>query len=1018
MSETFAKKYWKEFEELSLEFIKSQYKDSSAQCVHTSFIKDGGFDGSLSINLTKQDSPFVHNILSLIEAKLRTESNVNIHDFAASIIAAYNSSAHILYVISNKNFTDETYRITDSFSKKVNLIIHLINGKEVMEWIQKNRIKISNAEFYNGLISSIELSTSKPNKTINKHKIDQESTLIITQNDSNIPEKIFGENVILAKEKIYNIISNLEHNHRLVVLYGPSGTGKTTVVNNIAYEIQKNNFIFSILDGESFNAKSLRTIYLWVLESLWGIDPTKAYSVNNIADFVNLICNSSDTNCDDNIKQVISDIFEINNNKLIEKSDLYTAYLLRYLEQILKKRRGNNRSILAFRNLHRLDNDSLEFLLPLIKCLKDNKVGLIIELDSLNSISPQNENWKTFHNLFKHFSKEESYFEMEDFTKEDAIEYLCKKIPGLSLKYYEYIIKHIGLRPAFLKYAIDWLNINRIVVCNKSKSYYTIAKPNEFFNGITPNQNIKIIEDIFRYYQSPFIRNNEYYIAAFEATILMDGSLKYEYLECLFDDDKIDEIKQDLLDSGMYYQTNSEIIIKNSLVFNAIKRVSLSSYRQSVAKKLYKHLCRLDSSEFIESKKSDLLEELKEWTHLYSFSLTTGYKYFQKSEYQKSIKFFSKCRKCYPQLVSIDHYEYLKILYSELFAFHKIGLGAQQKELFNVYKTHLKMEKRIRKNAVNESFIMLEKMFIARLSSKDEQYDKAVSMMKYAKQEYGKIPVELYVESCFVFALIEKKYISLDSAIDFLEEEKNNLPDSITLNIEFLSHKAAKYLNSKPEKALQFYNEIVQYSGLSKHYTKSIGHAYVDILTCYLLLENWEAFEESYEHALEYVKTNALIAEEGRIYNLDGIYFWIKKEMDLSRDSFMDSQFYLGLAHNINNLVIAKINYIGMLIEYMKCDEAILECSVASQLLFKAFSALFQQVQITKNYKIREYIGLLTLINYCRMLHQEDLVSLLLEKTSISEINEHYRLLSEGIYPKDVFENTCIVHSGIIALTR
>ena len=40
MENTFAQKFWKDFELLSLEYIREQYKDTSAKCIHTSFIKD------------------------------------------------------------------------------------------------------------------------------------------------------------------------------------------------------------------------------------------------------------------------------------------------------------------------------------------------------------------------------------------------------------------------------------------------------------------------------------------------------------------------------------------------------------------------------------------------------------------------------------------------------------------------------------------------------------------------------------------------------------------------------------------------------------------------------------------------------------------------------------------------------------------------------------------------------------------------------------------------------------------
>lgn len=186
-----------------------------------------------------------------------------------------------------------------------------------------------------------------------------------------------------------------------------------------------------------------------------------------------------------------------------------------------------------------------------------------------------------------------------------------------------------------------------------------------------------------------------------------------------------------------------------------------------------------------------------------------------------------------------------------------------------------------------------------------------------------------------------------------------------------------------------------------------------------MLSENWKEFDKLYPEVLEYIQTNAQYAEEGRIYNLDGLYYWIKKELELSEQSFYDSQFYLGLTKNKNNAVLARINLVGLLIARNKLDEATLECEVASELLLDIHGILFQQIANSKNYqKHREYIGLLALIDYCRQLKKFEICSFLLKNTSIEAVKSHAESLSQGTYPKEVFENTCIVHAGIITLTR
>lgn len=340
MKNSFAQKYWKEFELLAINYIQDQYKDFSAKCIHTSFIGDGGYDGSISSNLTKNNSPFIHEILSLIEAKLRTESNINIHDFAASIIAAYNASANILYVVSNKNFTKETYNITNTFSNKVNLRICLVDGKYILNWLKNQKVPSNKRNFYKKLIASIEEKNSEDNEiNTNFETNDKKNSFedILPGTTCIHAEEIYGEKVCSIKKEICTLLKDTRADYRLAVLYGQAGTGKSALLSNIGQDLQQNDFLFSILDGDSEEAKSIRTIYLWVLRAIWGIDPTKIYSAENVSEFVYMICVSAGIEVDISIHQTITEIFDCSSEQLIAKSDLYTAYLLRYLEQILEK---------------------------------------------------------------------------------------------------------------------------------------------------------------------------------------------------------------------------------------------------------------------------------------------------------------------------------------------------------------------------------------------------------------------------------------------------------------------------------------------------------------------------------------------------------------------------------------------------------------------------------------------------------------------------------------------------------
>lgn len=1021
MENTFAKKFWKEFELLSLEYIKDQYKDTTAQCIHTSFINDGGYDGSISLNLTKEDAPFVNEVLNLIEAKLRTDKNITIHDFAASIIAAYNFSAHTLYVVSNMNFTEGTQKITETFSNKVNLKIILINGTYLLKWIEDTRKDNGKDLFISELINSIKNIPSKSDitKYEKKHYAQIENnTDIFMDNIYLQPEKLFGSNAKNIKEDIVKIMEHTGNLDRIVILTGDVGTGKSTVMTNVGFELQQKDFIFNVLDSDNEDILSIRNVFLWVLKSLWGIDPYKIYSSENISEFIDLICISAGANIDSNIKDTIKEVFDLDIHSYWAKSDLYTTYLLKYLNIILEKRCGKNRTVLAFKNLHRAEQSVLDFIIALIGCLIKNNVGLIIELAPIEVNLNAKNNWETGRNALLHFEQSGHKFELFDFKREDAWDYLSEKLPGVADCYYEYIISHIGLKPVFLHYTIKWLELHDIVLSDKSGNYYTIAKPDEFFNGITPDQNLRILEDIIYYYQSVISDEQEIIIELFELTLLLDGAISYSLIKEMYSFN-YKMIMQRLLDTGLFMQTPSGIAVNHELVLSALSRTSKLSYKICVAYKLYNNLEILQDEEFIRCKKAELLIIMKQWDEFAILAVQIGKNAFENGDYKKCIKYLSLYRKHYINFSKKNENQLLYVMYQELFAYEKMSRVKDAKELFQSFQQQIQLIRGLYKKEPDIYILTLEKLYISRYADSASQYNKAMDMLSFAKKNHDYISMELYDRICYVYALIEKKYISLESAVDFLYREKNLHPDSVELDIQYQSHEAAKYLNLNPKKSIIFYKNIVSYLGYSQKLNRDIGHAYVDILNCYILLEDWYNFKKEYKSVLDYLQANALYEEEGRLYNLDGLYWWVNSNLMEAKDAFQKSQFYFELIHNGMNGIISKINYIGLLISLHEYNAAVLEFSVASSNILEIFRVLFLQISTSRNYsKYREYIALLVLLKYGNILDQEEVVNNIIKKVSIQDLECHLEQLIKGNYPQDVFLNTCIIHNDIITLTR
>ena len=99
------KLYWREFERLSVELISEEFKVEPTIVYVTRGSQDGGYDGKIVHRVFDSEKTKI-DFVTLLESKLYSKS-VGLRSFATTMIVAYNSRAHILFIVSNQLFTKQ-----------------------------------------------------------------------------------------------------------------------------------------------------------------------------------------------------------------------------------------------------------------------------------------------------------------------------------------------------------------------------------------------------------------------------------------------------------------------------------------------------------------------------------------------------------------------------------------------------------------------------------------------------------------------------------------------------------------------------------------------------------------------------------------------------------------------------------------------------------------------------------------------------------------------------------------------
>lgn len=151
---------WRKFEKLVFSIIKDTLKLDATNSISeiTEKRNDGGYDGVFIIPIDRNKA-IEYKIL--FEAKLRRHINKDLplQDFSKALIIAINTNADTLIIGTNLHLSKNSENQLSLYSYKTGLVIKLLDGKAIDNWIENQNYKVKDDKLYNllkGALNSAE----------------------------------------------------------------------------------------------------------------------------------------------------------------------------------------------------------------------------------------------------------------------------------------------------------------------------------------------------------------------------------------------------------------------------------------------------------------------------------------------------------------------------------------------------------------------------------------------------------------------------------------------------------------------------------------------------------------------------------------------------------------------------------------------------------------------------------------------------------------------------------------------
>ncbi|WP_234571120.1 restriction endonuclease [Rhodohalobacter sp. 614A] len=282
-----AEKYWREFEELSVELIKEQFKMEPTLLHLTPAKGDGGYDAAAHFQLGNENSLDL-TFKVLLEAKLSsTKKKIGLRTFAATLVIAHSNAAGALIITSNQLFSPQAFREVARFAQATHMQVRLIDGIAMATWVKNEYHRLESMGFSQELLNWVTISQNKSEKqrtfqldlyANTNSRIKAELSIGTNKNGSLLPceiiiseESVDLEPIIGQKRQLFveDLIQCISSEAGIAVLEGGSGVGKSFLLSHAINSLTDSKRIASI--DMSFMS-TVNQLFFTVFEQITSID--------------------------------------------------------------------------------------------------------------------------------------------------------------------------------------------------------------------------------------------------------------------------------------------------------------------------------------------------------------------------------------------------------------------------------------------------------------------------------------------------------------------------------------------------------------------------------------------------------------------------------------------------------------------------------------------------------------------------------------------------------------------------
>ena len=1038
------KQYWREFEKLSVELISKEFNVEPTIVYVTRGSQDGGYDGKIVHRVFDSKETKI-DFVSLLESKLYSKS-VSLRSFATTMIVAHNTRAHILFIVSNQLFTKQAIQEAAQFMQTSRLEVHLINGPTVSGYVRKyyqQLLERYSDELLHFLLEdnlalekvcndeiTIQLNDHRKTEAVVEYGWNKDGTIADCKlrlnhdlrNSSSVVE-IIGAQRIDIMDRLYDALWH----PGISVLRGEAGVGKSIIIEQILYRLNNKGWLWTVLDLGQI--RTSRSLFLEILSATVGIKFANIVveGARSMDELIEALTFSPTHPIPRHLGEAVAHILMDDSNFASTHSDINAALFLQYLQATLGQHQSQPNHILIFQNLNRGSPETLDFLAVALDILDHCGVTVLIELRGYGEAEAHTpDEWRKRETQFR---RKATRFDkrVHALTKNDAVSFISKALPGMGENRAEVIVERVGRVPLYLESACAWLREQQ-VVSSRTGETYTIQQLQTFFEDISPDNCIVLIDRHISFWMK---HENPNYCYAIIAASLLDGRLTIPALETIIVEDDHTDFADTLLPTGLFTLNQHgglSLKVKHDLMLERMRILSEESpfKRIEIAQKIVPKIDKVVIDPLrAEMLRANLAFICGEFKLSHEASTIAGNELKALGQLSDSAKMFELAIKSIEKMPAIQVVR-KEFLVESLFTYLCIENDRNRLQLNENSGYLAQLETLIILEPIlenREKWQLLIDMLRWRKHFLKEEFSQALplalSASENAKNMNEKLPKTVSGEAFSNLGLTYKALGEIEKAQNAFVSATKTFPDCAICKVEYLSFLGAQKLVTDPLGSLSLLRDMIKVASEADNFPfREIIHLKVDVSMANFLAKQYGSAFELAMTALSEAEANAFPTQVARARNILACCFWIRNELDMASKQLDLAIFAAERSYYYRFLWRMRTNMAAVSAETGNASVALENALLATDLILGPREGVQMAPLFTdSDRKNRRYAALLSITHTLNLIDKKNIIEQMIERVASPIFAEDSRIILDGEFPKKVLDGTTHIHAGHIMIT-